>query len=107
MQGLLDYDYPGNIRELKNIIDRLVIFSENGEAQLDGDVFSKESNDLKVNNDSVRTLRELRKDLESKYIQSILKDCENDMNKASEILGITRRQLFNKLTEYGLKIEKN
>ena len=106
MQGLIDYEYPGNIRELKNIIDRLVIFSENGEAQLDRDFFSKESNELKVNNDSVRTLRELRKDLESKYIQSVMKDCENDMNKTSEILGITRRQLFNKLTEYGLKIEK-
>lgn len=106
MQGLLEYDYPGNIRELKNIIDRLVIFAENGEAQMEPGLFSREEMDPDQGLYSEKTLRELRKDLESKYIQSILSNYDNDLNKASEVLGITRRQLFNKLTEYGLKTEK-
>jgi len=106
MRKLIDYDYPGNIRELKNIIDRLVIFSENGNAQLDPNLFSKDAETTDVMDDSEKTLRELRKELETKYIRDILQIHNNDMNKVSQVLGITRRQLFNKLVEYGLKIDK-
>jgi len=110
MKILLDYDYPGNIRELKNIIERLVVFSENGEALLDPTLFSKNTEEIKeaeFEEDAEKTLRELRKEIESKYIQDILYHYGNDMNKVSMVLGITRRQLFNKLAEYGLKIVKS
>jgi len=106
MQKLIEYDYPGNIRELKNIVDRLVIFSENGVAQLDLTLFSKDIIITDTIDEAEKTLRELRKELESKYIRDMLKNHKNDMNKVSQVLGITRRQLFNKLAEYGLKTDK-
>lgn len=115
---LLTYNYPGNIRELKSIIDRMVIFSENGIIQGEESPFLSPTTSeaalsiegkyvTKDYSTSEKTLRELRKELESKYIVNILKNYNNDMNKASEVLGITRRQLLNKITEYGLKEEKN
>lgn len=106
MQALMNYNYPGNIRELKNIIDRIVIFSENGEGRMDPGFFADSSPDEEGGEFSEKTLRELRKDLESKYIQNILTIYENDMNRAAEVLGITKRQLFNKMTEYGLRTDK-
>lgn len=117
--SLLEYDYPGNIRELKNKIQRLVVFAENGVVKGDNekadsdkfitlsccegeaDLTSDSSLDIKSGGD--KTLRSLRKELESKYIKNVLNDCQNDMNSAAEILGITRRQLLNKITEYGLR----
>lgn len=107
MQKLKEYDYPGNIRELKNIIDRLVIFSENGNAQYDPSLFAKDARTTDVIDDSEKTLRELRKELETKYIRDIMQIHNNDMNIVSQVLGITRRQLFNKIAEYGLKTDKN
>ena len=38
-----------------------------------------------------------------KYIEELLEQYPNDLNKVSEILSISRRQLFNKLVEFGLK----
>lgn len=107
MEKLLEYNYPGNIRELKNIIDRLVIFSENGEAQMDLSLFANDSRDTNIIDDAEKTLRELRKELETKHIRETLQNHNNDMNKVSQVLGISRRQLFNKLADYGLKVDKN
>ena len=49
------------------------------------------------------SLRDLRKDLEHEYIESLLLKYPQDLDKVATILDITRRQLFNKLVEYGLK----
>lgn len=105
MEKLMAYDYPGNIRELKNIIDRLMIFSENGETPSPDGLFLQPSEmGVGVGYDE-KTLREVRKEMESKYIQSLVDTYRGDCNQISEILGITRRQLWNKLTEYGIKIK--
>ncbi|MBN7773037.1 sigma-54-dependent transcriptional regulator [Clostridium aminobutyricum] len=111
MASLLEYNYPGNIRELKNKIERLVVFAEDGVIRAEGEKLQVKPEDyitlphsnLTSEPKLDRTLKELRKELESKYIKSVLDECRHDMNRASEILGITRRQLLNKITEYGLR----
>ncbi len=122
MELLLKYDYPGNVRELKNIVERLVIFSKDGivdieDSQCIGGGFAKlTAENIRVNHGSSGvveeplivkeeaiaevTLRELRKEIESKYINNIINTYPNDMNRVAEILGITRRQLLNKIKEY-------
>ena len=53
--------------------------------------------------DYTDTLKEYRSKAEKKYIEELLEQYPNDLNKVSEILSISRRQLFNKLVEFGLK----
>ena len=101
---LLNYDYPGNIRELKNIIERLVVLSE------DGIIRKSDLPDLKLfmneNNDSleeIKSLKDVRQTAEAKYIKYILAKCRGNISEAARTMDISRRQLFNKLVEYDIK----
>lgn len=91
---LVNYEYPGNVRELKNIIERLIVFSENNVLKLD---------DLPINNTyQAKTLKEVRQIAEKKYIESVLRNTKYNMTKTSETLNISRRQLFNKINELNI-----
>jgi len=100
---LINYDYPGNIRELKNIIERLVVLSD------DGILRKKDLPDLNVQsgNDEgcfhIKSLKEVRVEAEINHIKAVLDRCNGNISEAAELLDISRRQLFNKLVEYGLK----
>ena len=106
---LAGYSYPGNVRELKNIIERLVVLSEKGEireAYLPSDVVKNQRTARQVQSEAMDltiSLIEYRGKVEKAYIASLLERYPKDMNKVAEILDISRRQLFNKLVEYGLK----
>ena len=96
---LLQYDYPGNIRELRNIIERLVVLSENGEILAEDlpEHFSGEPTEGE-------TLRSYRDQAEKVFIIKTLEENKYNMTRSAEQLGISRRQLFNKVEKY--KIEK-
>ncbi|SCZ81577.1 sigma-54-dependent transcriptional regulator [Acidaminobacter hydrogenoformans] len=103
---LVQYSYPGNIRELKNIIERLVVLSE------DGTISAGMNNMIGISNDSAREsipmeyqpkpLRVFRKETERRHIASTIDFCQGDLKKTADTLGITRRQLFNLMRELSL-----
>ena len=66
---LNQYDYPGNIREFKNIIERLVVFSENGVISKD-DLLIHEVPATDYEGD--QTLKAFRSAIEKKYIETVL-----------------------------------
>ena len=106
LEFLHHYEYPGNIRELKNMIERLVVLSEDGIIKKSGlmrtkEIGTVESEEALFQGD--RPLRDIRSEFEAKYISMLLKKNNHNVTKTAEILGISRRQLFNKITEYGLK----
>ncbi len=93
MRKLMNYSFPGNIRELENLIERSLILARN-------DVLTEDLlPQLAANN--TYTLREQEKGT----ILTILKDCGNNKTKAAEKLGISRRTLYYKLKEYGIDNE--
>ena len=97
---LNQYDYPGNIREFKNIIERLVVFSENGVISKD-DLLIHEVPSSDYEGD--QTLKAFRSAIEKKYIKTILEKNNFSMTKTANVLGITRRQLQNKVNEYEIQ----
>jgi len=111
MDFLLMYKYPGNIRELRNIIERLVVLSENGhinsrdlpEYNTENYDDKNEKSHITKSEEKIQTLRCYKKDFESRYIKEVLNKCNGNLTEASKLLGISRRQLFNKVVEYNLK----
>ncbi|MFR3567860.1 MAG: sigma-54-dependent transcriptional regulator [Paraclostridium sordellii] len=101
MDFLTTYDYPGNIRELKNIINRMIILSDNGKISKEClPSINKNENFEKI---IIKPLKEIRKEFECEYIEKVLIQCGNNISQASKKLDISRRQLTNKIAEYKLR----
>jgi two-component system response regulator HydG len=100
---LVRYDWPGNIRELENCIERAVVIAR-GEIIAPADLppqiqaLSSEKEDSEVRFPSGISLQELEKAL----ILRTLEDTGGNRSRAAEILGINRRTLQMKLKEYGM-----
>ena len=100
---LLKYDYPGNVRELVNIIERAVVIARNQYITTDdlpfNSVLPADYSDKKASG----VLRDSVDDLEKKLIIEAMEKTQDNQTKAAEILGISERMLRYKLKKYALK----
>lgn len=105
MKFLHTYDYPGNLRELKNITDRMVVLSQDGIITEQGIpiVHSLGKKSKNNNKNKIIPLREFRDEKEKEYLIYILDHFDNKVSDASKVLEISERQLFNKIKKYNLK----
>ncbi len=106
---LYSYEYPGNIRELKSIIDRMVVLSIDGKITKDGipilyDMRKKGSSlTQNIIYDKIITFKDFKIKTESEYIKWVLEQTGGNVAEASRRLDISTRQLFNKIKEYEIK----
>ncbi len=108
MYFLLNYDYPGNVRELKNIIERMIALSKDGRItvnELFMPIVTKDKAIL-TNNNYGRSLKDARYDFERNYIYEVLKSNKGNVAKTSDELKISTRQLWNKISEYSIDLEE-
>ncbi|MGA2782304.1 MAG: sigma-54 dependent transcriptional regulator [Smithella sp.] len=95
---LLKYDYPGNVRELENIMERAVVIARDQYLTI---------NDLPFNENTKKILsgplRESVEELEKQLIVESMEKTQDNQTKAAEILGLSERMLRYKLKKYGLK----
>ncbi len=101
--ALLKYTWPGNIRELKNYIERMMIIAQDDMLQLSE--LPYELTGKKERRAAPVELINL-KQLERRHVVNILKNVNGNRNKASEILGIARSTLFDKIRQHGIKPEE-
>lgn len=99
VEKLQSYPWPGNIRELENLLERVLIFSDGGEVEA-GDIFFDET----VENiaDTVGTLPEVLEDTEYRMIRNALARAGGVKQKAARMLGIKTSTLYYKMEKYGL-----
>lgn len=101
VEVLSSYDYPGNIRELDNIIER-------GVALTLGDELISDDLPTSLRNQAINVVRKTGEKLpslderEMDYIRYVLKHCDDNKTQAAKILGIDRVSLWRKLKKYNL-----
>ena len=96
LQLLEDYTFPGNIRELENIIERAFILTET-------DMLTVQDFDIEETQRTSALKKGTMKQIEKDAILAAFARWEGNRTKAAEELGITRRTLFNKMKEYGIE----
>jgi len=100
LQVLVEYNWPGNIRELENTIERFCIFIEEEAITSENlaPYFQWNSTSQKDRGEEIIDLSQLEKD----HILRILSRCEGNKTKAAHLLGITVKTLYNKMKSYNL-----
>jgi len=105
IETLCRYDYPGNIRELKNILEKLSIFHS-------GETIRAHHIPHSFNSDSVlgnlfesfpvgKQLKDAVSEFEQRYIEKVLKSTSGSKSRAADILGLSRKVLWEKLKRNG------
>ena len=101
VRAFQEYDWPGNIRELKNLVERLFTIIKDSTIRL------KDLSFLNIDKKEVikdMTLKEAMKTFEKQYLSEVLENFNGNRKKAAQLLGIHRNTLLSKTNELGLNI---
>lgn len=100
MNKLLAYHWPGNIRELQNVIERAYNLIDNGEA-IDRKHLAKEISGW-VEYKEIRPLEETMRETEIKALQEAIESCRGNKSKVAKLLNISRATLYEKMNRYNI-----
>jgi transcriptional regulator with PAS, ATPase and Fis domain len=99
---LLRYTWPGNVRELKNVVERACILSST--PLLSPDVFFSEpiGAAAPAAPEISRSLADYLATVEREFIQGVLQECDGQITRTAEALGISRKNLWERMRRLGL-----
>jgi len=109
LKKIQEYQWPGNIRELENLVDNLVLTTSDNTINIEdmpkqySSIDEGKSREQKVNTEV--PLRDARNEFEKNYLIELLKKHHGNINTISEKSGMNRKSIFLKLQEY--KINKD
>jgi len=109
MEQLKTFSWSGNVRELANIIQQMIMFCRRNTIIIDDlppHLFLKEEMGQRKEGGKVQLMK-IVSDLEKKWIVSKLKETDWNQEKAAKLLGITRKMLTNRINKYNVKPQKN
>jgi DNA-binding NtrC family response regulator len=102
MRTVMAYSWPRNIRELSNVIERAMIFSEDKPIEEEDLAFTRTQN-----NDSKMWQRDLKlamRAFEKQYIMQVLRDNNFDKRLASRLLGVGLSSLYRKMVQLRISV---
>lgn len=100
-EAALSYDWPGNIRELRNRMERAVGLAL-GQWVMPGDMFPEHETDAAVGEKQMGSLEDIRSSAEKRHIIRALSAAGGEVGAASRLLGIGRTTLWEKMRRLGL-----
>lgn len=117
IQRLMIYDYPGNVRELRNVLQKAAALCGKGviharHIQFEGAVDQKSTQVVQLDlaaRESAPVIHEpvSMEQMEIRHIRDLLAQHTGHRRKVADILGISERTLYRKLNRYGLHSEKS
>ena len=97
MKRLQEFEFPGNVRELENMIERAIVIGNGKEIRV---------KDLPIGKASAYTSSESLGEVEKNYIQQVLTKYDWNITRSAKALKVDRVTLYNKIRKYGLKSPK-
>jgi len=94
LRRLEEFEFPGNVRELENMIERAIVIGNGKEIHL---------KDLPLGKDVIGSSVESLGDLENKHVLQILNKYGWNISRAAQALKVDRVTLYSKIKKYGLK----
>ncbi len=103
-QALLNYSWPGNIRELRNTLERASLMTDGRSISLDH-LFERPAPKLADAQNLTSTLRSYLDDCERDYIVRALESSSWQIQSCADSLGISRKNLWEKMRKFGIAKE--
>lgn len=106
LDSLREHPWPGNIRELENLVERLVV-TVRGKRITRVDLLFNQFIPTKKERITVDLSQGLKSGLrsyEKRYLQELLQRCQGDIGAAARHAGISRRSFYLKINQYGIKL---
>lgn len=96
MDAMTSYNWPGNVRELKNTIERVVIMDSKVKIDAD-DLPSLKGEPVPASSYNFDSFRSASQAYEREYITRKLAECEGNVSKTAETMGVDRSQLYRRM----------
>lgn len=94
---LTGYPWPGNIRQLRNVVERMVMLAKGG--VITPRELPSEFHTLILPVSGVVPVKRTLKDIEAEAVKQTLIECRGNKSKAARMLGISRKALYKRLSE--------
>ncbi|MBQ7081165.1 MAG: sigma-54-dependent Fis family transcriptional regulator [Fibrobacter sp.] len=118
LKKLQEHNWPGNIRELENVIQRALCFTDPGiltpeDLQIDEDSYKTSTNFTSADSAAIKAynansyddFRDMQLDEEREFLKSTIRNCDGSVSLAAERLRMNRTALYNRLARLGLSVK--